>query len=321
MRDEPMYDVVCVGSAVLDVLMKSKSFKLVPSREFAGGIAICETYEGKMEADEIEITSGGGGTNNAVSFARKGLSTGIVAELGADIAGKMVTAELLREGVDIQHLVTEEGEETGVSVILVSAAGGRSIVTYRGASRMLTHADFPWKTLETRWLHISSLGGRLTLWEELVRWADKKDIHVSVNPGEQELRKRKRLWECVRGVDVLLLNREEATQLTGQNYLDMKVYRSNACLAGPKVSVITAGKYGGKVCVDGACSFYEGSKVKKVCGVGAGDAFGSGFVAALILGKPTDVATAWGRKNADSVLKNLSAKKGLLHRASLESSS
>lgn len=312
------YDVTTVGSAVLDVLLRSKSFMLVESEKVAGGVAICEVYEGKTEADEIEIASGGGGTNNAVSFARKGLKTAIISEVGTDIVGKMVLAELLRERVDVRHVVSEEGEQTGVSVILISTQGGRSVVTFRGASGMLTSKDIPWKTLKTRWLHISSLGGRIALLEELVSWAKKRKVKVAVNPGRREIRYGKRLWDCVKKADVLLMNREEAGQLTSVDYTDPAIFRSEACLVGPKVSIITAGKDGGKVCAGGACTFYTGSKAKKVSSVGAGDAFGSGFVAALAYGKPLDTAIEWGRRNAESVLGFLSAKQGLLRLSSLE---
>lgn len=313
-----MYVIVTIGSAVLDVLVKSASFKLLKSKEFAQGVALCEAYEGKMEADGIEIASGGGATNNAVSFARKKLKTAIIAEMGADVAGKAVSSELIREGVDTQLLIMEEGEETGVSVILISGEGGRSIVTYRGASRRLTHKDIPWKKLKTRWLYISSLGGRLPLLEELCAWAKKNKVKVAVNPGKRELMQSKRLWKCVQDVDVLIMNREEATLLTGTDYSDMKVFRSEACLNILGISIITAGEHGGKVCEGGKCLFYSGSKVRKVSSVGTGDAFGSGFVAALIYEKSVKDAINWGKKNAESVLASLSAKEGLLRLSELK---
>lgn len=318
-KSKRKYDVVTVGSAVLDVFMKSSAFKLAPSKEFEGGLAICEAYEGKMEADEIDIASGGGGTNNAVSFARKGLKAAVISEIGRDMAGRVVTAELVKEGVDTKFMVVEEGEETAISVILVSGEGGRAIVTYRGASRMLTYKDIPWDKLKTRWLYISSLGGRITLLEELSSWAGKNNVKVAVNPGRGELSQRERLLSCVKKAQVLIMNQEEAKMLTGIDYTDMRVFGSDHCIVGPEVSVITAGAKGGRVCAEGKCQFYKGSEVKRVSSAGAGDAFGSGLVAGLILGKPVDEAISWGRKNAESVIGYLSAKKGLLYRRELES--
>jgi sugar/nucleoside kinase (ribokinase family) len=183
---------------------------------------------------------------------------------------------------------------------------------------MLTHKDIPWEKLKTKWLHISSLGGRLALLEELCAWAKKNEVKVAVNPGRREIQKKERLLKSIHNVDVLVMNREEATKLTGTDYLNEDVFRSDACLLGPKVSVITAGKDGGKVCADGKCTFYKGgAKVKKGSSVGAGDAFGSGFVAALIYEKSLEEAIEWGRKNAESVLGYLSAKKGLMHLSEL----
>lgn len=306
------YDVVSIGSAVLDIVLRSSSFKLVKSKKFPGGTAICEAYEGKIEADEIVIASGGGGTNSAVSFARKGLKTAIITEMGDDVVGKMVSAELVKEKVDTDFVVIEEGEETGVSVIFISGEGGRSIVTYRGASRMLTHKDVPFDRLKTKWLYVSSLGGRISLLEEIARWADKNGVRVALNPGKREIRYRERLMGVIKNVDVLLLNQEEATLFSGDDYTKNKIFRSESCPVGPDICVITAGKKGGKVCSQGKCVFYEGSRLRKVSSLGTGDAFGSGFVAALIKGKSLEEATDWGKRNSESVLKYLSAKRGLL---------
>lgn len=313
-----MYDIITIGSAILDILVKSKSFKLMPSTEFSGGLALCEAYGGKMIADQIELASGGGATNNAVSFARKGLKTAIIAEMGADAAGRIIQSELIKEGVDTDYLVVEEGEDTGVSVVLISGEDAdRSVVSYRGASRMLTYKDVPFTDLKTKWLYISSLGGRIALLEKLVAWCSKNRVCVALNPGKEELKYRDRLLNFLPQVEVLLLNREEATLLTGVDYLDEKNYKSQNGIQGPKISVITAGRLGGKVCVGKELIFYTSKEVKRVSTLGAGDAFGSGLVAGLIYGKEIGTAIEWGKKNAVSVLQYLSAKQGLLRKSEL----
>ena len=45
---------------------------------------------------------------------------------------------------------------------------------------------------------------------------------------------------------------------------------------------------------------------------GAGDAFGSGFIAALMSGKQIEEAIDWSRKQAANVVKFIGAKKGLM---------
>jgi ribokinase len=108
-----MFDVICIGSALLDIFLKSPQFKKVPNGEFQDGVALCEEYGGKTEVSEVVVASGGAGTNNAVSYARKGLRTALIAEVGQDLIASTIKEELSRENVDLSMLSEVQGEETG----------------------------------------------------------------------------------------------------------------------------------------------------------------------------------------------------------------
>lgn len=307
------YDVVTIGSAVLDIFMKSEKFKVVASGDIPGGIAMCEVYGGKMEVEEVTIMSGGGATNCAVSFAKKELKTAIVAEMGNDPQSLIVHRDLEEAQVDTRFLVQEAGETTAVSVVLIADDGGRSIMVHRGAAAMLTGRDVPTGEIETRWLHISSLGGNMELLKILLIWAKDKKIRVSLNPGLKEIEHRDKLIPLLPMVEILFVNRDEARALWGIDYSDEALWKSSQALPGAHVSVITDGARGGKVSLHGKVSFYEGEKVKKVVdSTGAGDAFASGMVAGVLYGKTYEQALMWGQKNAVAILKHVGAKKGLL---------
>ena len=314
------YDVICVGSALLDIFLKSDKFVKVPSGDFAGGVALCEEYGGKTEVDEVEVTTGGGGTNNAVSYARKGLRTGIIAELGKDLIASAVLEELRREGVDTSFLVQEKSEETGISSIMVSGDGGRSVAVYRGAGKMLGKEDIPWDELKPSWIHLSSLGSDMNVYEGIIGHAKHNGIKIAVNPGKHEIRNSKE-WGGIKlfeGVDVLIMNREEAQLLTGLDLKDDNIWKSEACIIGPKICVITDGKRGGKVCASGECYFFEAEEAKTIEETGAGDAFGSGFVAGLMKGHDVEKSIEWGKKQAASVVSFMGAKRGLLKLEEIE---
>lgn len=307
------YDVVTVGSAVLDIFMRSEKFKVVSSGDIPGGIAMCEVYGGKMEVEEVKIVSGGGATNCAVSFARKELKTAIVAEMGNDPQSLLVQKDLEEANVSMRFLVQESGETTAVSVVLIAADGGRSIMVYRGAAAMLTKQDVPTSELETRWLHITSLGGNMELLKTLLNWAKTKQVRVSLNPGLKEIEHKEILLPLLSMVEILFVNRDEAKALWGIDYSDESLWKSIQPLPGAYATIITDGARGGKVCANGKVSFYEGEKVKKVVdSTGAGDAFASGMVAGVLYGKTYEQAVIWGVKNATAVLKYVGAKKGLL---------
>lgn len=307
------YDVITIGSAVLDIFMRSDKFQVVKSDDISGGIALCGVYGGKMEIEEVTIVSGGGATNTAVSFARKDLKSAVIAEMGNDPQSLLVHRDLEDAQVDTRFLVQEQDETTAVSVVLIAEDGGRSIMVHRGAAAMLTKHDIPLSDLETRWLHISSLGGNVQLLKTLLQWAKSKGVRVSLNPGMKEIEEKEKLLPLLTQVEILFLNRDEARALWGIDYRDESLWRSSQSLPGAHVTILTDGARGGKAMINNQVEFFEGVKVKKVVDTtGAGDAFASGMVAGVMYGKSYEQAIEWGIKNATAVLHHVGAKKGLL---------
>lgn len=307
------YDVVTVGSATLDLFVRSNKFKVMKNPEVEGGVAICEVYGGKMEVDEVKITSGGGGTNTAVSFARKDLKTAIVCEMGNDPAALIVHKDLEEAGVDTRFIVQEPDETTAVSTILICEDGDRSIIVYRGASAMLETRDFPFDQIKTRWLHVTSLGGNMKLLRELFSWAKKNNIRVSFNPGSREIEERSKLISLLSMVEIFFANRAEAHKIFTVDYCDEKVRTKFPSSESSHVTVITDGERGGVLCVKDGCQRYK-SIVKKniIDTTGAGDAFASGMVGGVLYGMDYVRALEWGAKNAASVIEQIGAKPGLL---------
>jgi ribokinase len=296
----PTFDVITIGSALLDIYLKSDDFAKLSSQHFPDGNALALDFGGKTEVDDIEVCSGGAATNNAVSYARKRLKAAIVAEMGTDLIAATIKEELKRENVDVGMLVEEEREATGISCILVHPEGGRSVAVFRGASKMLTLDDIPWHRLDTNWLHLSSLGGDMRLMAELIQFAHDNDIKVAVNPGKAELEHTNTWQPLLPLIHTLFLNREEADVL---QHMDL-----STC---PLVC-ITDGKQGGQILQHGNVQSYKAKIVKTIEETGAGDAFGSGFVAALIKNHNIDTAIQWGINQAASVVSHMGAKHGLL---------
>lgn len=313
-----MYDVICVGSALLDIFVKSEKFKKIPSGEYADGVALCEEYGGKTEVEEMGVASGGGGTNTAVSFAKKGLKTALIAEVGRDLVAGAIKQELVREDVDLMMLAEVEGEKTGMSVILVAPDGGRSAMIARGAAKMLTNEDVKWESLNTKWLYVSALGGELWLLQSLIGHAREHGIKIALNPGMGEIEKMKnqdsgfKLQDSLSGVEVLMMNREEAAGLLGLPLEEEAAWRGTWGIPGPHWVVVTDGKNGGVVMGEEKQIFFEAEKTEVVEETGAGDAFGSGLVYALTQGKDIETAINWGKKQAASVVSFMGAKQGLL---------
>lgn len=309
------FDVVSIGSAILDVFFQSSHFQLV---EKDGGVVLCERFNEKIEVEQSSISSGGAATNTAVGFARLGLQVACIAEIGQDIGGQVVLQELQSEGVDISHMVKEPSEETGISGLLISQDGARTALVHRGASELLTTGDIRWDELETRWIHLSSVGN-LELIQHIFDMCSQKHIKLSWNPGNWEIDQMasgqlKPAWNIV---EILFVNREEMARLGNMDLTNETVWKSDWCFVGPKISIVTDGKNGGRYCVDGRCHRYSGIPATVVQETGAGDALASGVVAGQLMNKDIEQSMEIGKKNAASVVGHFGAKTGLLTKEKL----
>lgn len=307
-----MKRVVVCGSAVIDVLVSSKDLKVMKSHMVSGGVAMCEVYGGKSEAEEIILETGGAGTNVAVGLARLDKTVSVVARIGKDWVGERVISALNVAGIDTGLLQIDQERRTGLSVVLVANDGGRSIITNRGVSKEIEINLIDAKKIKVAdWMQISSLGGKVELVEDMVGMKGAQ-TKIGWNPGIGELNQKERVWKILKNIDVLFLNRMEASKLLEGEFLESKLLAKKIIEKGAKMVVITDGIRGAGVAVENNWYEADAFKSRSVDDTGAGDAFVSGFVSGLL--EDVDILTALkrGLVNGASVVTYLGAKDGLL---------
>jgi sugar/nucleoside kinase (ribokinase family) len=109
-----MQRVVVIGAAVVDVLLKSKSLRVMKSHQIEGGVAMCEVMGGKIEAEDGILVSGGGGTNVAVGLHRLGEAVKMISRVGDDDLSEILIKQLDKECVDMSMLQKTRSEERRV---------------------------------------------------------------------------------------------------------------------------------------------------------------------------------------------------------------
>lgn len=315
------YDVLSFGSATLDVFLKSSDIKVIKSKEVFTGEALALPYGVKSEVSDLLICSGGGGTNTAVGFSRLGLKTAVVARCGWDFAGKLVRAEIKKEKVSDEFLVQLEGEKTDYSTILIGPDGNRTILVWRGGTR-LEKSVIDFKKLNSFWFYIASLEGNLELLNDLVNFAKENHIKVALNPGKREIEEKEKLLSIAKNATVFIINKEEAARLTSLSLTQEKVFQQMCLLLPKTMVVVTDGVNGVSVCLPRTMMVrgvpkkgrlvMDGFKVKMVDQTGAGDGFGSGFISGLIKGWDLEKSLKLGVSNGASVVTKVGAKEGLI---------
>ncbi len=298
----------------MDVLLKSKALKTIKGHQMPGGLAMCEVVGGKLEAEESMVSSGGGGTNVAVGLRRLGEAVKMISRIGNDDLGEVMTKQLEKEGLDLSLLQKGNGK-TGLSVVLVSTDGARSIVTYRGESGLIDSSKINWQEIiKADWIQVSSLGGEMQFLEDLILFAFNNGVKIGFNPGRKELDQKDRLVKVIPKLDFFNLNRMEASVLTGVSYEDEKEIVKKIADYGCRVTAITDGKKGASVVVNRTWIKMDAFPVDSVDDTGAGDAFVCGIVAGILQHKKPEEYLKMGLGSGASQVMKLGAKDGLLYK-------
>jgi len=298
--------------------VQSNDFRVMKSHQVPGGVALAEVYGGKTEAQNISLQTGGAGTNVAVGLSRLGCIVSTISRVGDDWMKDLLLNHLVAEGVDTSLIQVGKGEKTGMSVVLVASDGGRSIITFRGASKEITSNQISWEKVATAdWIQVAALGGNMALLEDIVEYAKENKIRVGWNPGKGELGMRERMIKMMPKIDLLILNKMEASILLNHPYSEMKSMAEKISKMGVNKVVITDGKRGAGILEGGRWTGSVAFRTKSVDDTGAGDAFVAGLISGILQNKEFSICLKMGLANGASQVTKLGAKDGLLRKSEM----
>lgn len=311
-------DFLAVGDIVTEPFIKLKDAHVNCTLD----THLCEIsmrFGDKIPYESSTLCAGvGNASNAAVSAARLGLSTALRAYIGDDRHGIECLDVLKSENIDTSFMVTEAGKKTNYHYVLWFESERTILVKHEEFSYTA-----PELTTSPTWMYLSSLADNsLPYHAELAELlANNPDIKLAFQPGTFQM---KLGVEALKGIyartEIFFCNVEEAGRILGTpDERDIPTLLKNVSQLGPKIVAITDGTNGGYA--------YDGTRMMRIPmypdvrgpyeRTGAGDAFASTVVAALILGEPLEKALLWGPINSMSVVQEVGAQKGLLTREQL----
>ncbi|MEK7517140.1 MAG: carbohydrate kinase family protein [Patescibacteria group bacterium] len=319
-------DVVCVGSAKIDIFLSlheaNKHLRLIPKTN-----ELCLKYGEKITVDKADLLLGGNAANVAVGLSRLGLKTSMLAEIGMDEFSEKITKTLQSENVDISRIQKTKGEPSSFSTI-INFKGERTILS----EHLKRKHDFNFDNISTKWVYLTSLGEEWkNAYATTAEFVRSSKSHLAFNPGTMQIDKGyKHLSNILALSDILFLNKEEATRISSANSADpisnkkddkkiIKLLLTKLQNLGPKIVVITDGKNGSYAIREKGEIFKEDiAEANVVEKTGAGDAYSTGFLAAILHGLSIKDAMHWGTLNSGSVIGKVGAQKGLLTKEEME---
>lgn len=284
----------------------------------------------------------GGAINVSLGFKRLGYHVTPFFKVGKDEYASIFTKKLASEGIVQDSVVYSQNTGSGFSFILPDDGGDSTLLIHRGANELLEEQEIPYQALNTCDIaYMTPLSGKsLYLVKPIACAAKKYGACVVINPGSEQLCKDNitLLKDSFSFIDIILLNECEAQQLsnsleisqeTQPNTTHFEFTQLCACLLaqGIRIVLITCGDKGAYVVTHAGTYYRPAIETEVVSTMGAGDAFGVGFVATLLehnslesaLAQPILIERALisGIINSTSVIRFLDANKGLLNKEEL----
>lgn len=309
------FDVLSIGDIVTDdfIQLLDKEEKVEHEKDGSEWLAI--PFGTKIPfADREVVEAVGNASNAAVAFARLGLKSGFVTNVGGDQYGRDMINKLVKDGVDHRFVRINPGKKSNYHFVLRYKAERTILIKHE-------EYDYHWPHLRPsevpRWMYFSSISEHaIPYHDDVADWLDEHpEVKMAFQPGtfqmEAGAERLKRIYERS---EVLILNREEAVTVGGGNHADVHDLINKLHALGPKIVVVTDGP-NGAYASDGQSSFsmpLYPDPAPPVDRTGAGDAFASTFVAALAKGLSLEDALTWGPINSMSVVQKVGAQAGLL---------
>ncbi|MCB9798668.1 carbohydrate kinase family protein [Candidatus Nomurabacteria bacterium] len=309
------FDVLSIGDCVVDTYVEIDQAHLTYGKTSHRPEKLCLNY-----AEKIAITNscqdiGGNAANVASGIAKLGLRCGIVSQIGDDINGNYVAYRLQESGVDTTYLRQEKKRETRYGVVLNYKAE-RTILSYYPERKY----KLP-KLAPTQWIYYTSHGQNCSnIQKGVISYLRKhKHSNLAFNPGSHMLKDNMSLvHEVLPYVNLLICNKEEAQAML-KSKGDIPLLLKKFEKLGIAQVAITDGTKGSFLRSSGQSFFMKPFPIQAFAKTGAGDAFASGLLAAIIYQKPPQEALCWATANAGGVIQKFGAQNGLLSRAGISS--
>ena len=296
--------IVVIGSCNTDMVINTERLPL-PGETVIGG--------------NFFMNSGGKGANQAVAATRLGGSVSFMAKVGNDHFGSRSIEQYKAEGINVDHILIDNAQPSGVALIVVDANGENYITVASGANAMLLPEDIDRAEgmIERGDIVLTQLETPLDTVEYLARIARERGKKVILNPAPAQHLPD----SLMRNLYMIIANETETELITGVKITDMESLCRAADVMnerGVENVVITLGSKGAFVKEGGAYHKVPAIKVKAVDATAAGDTFCGAVCVALAEKKSILDAVEFANRCASLTVTRMGAQSSLPYRSEVD---
>ena len=138
--------------------------------------------------------------------------------MGKDEIGNYILKELKEEKITPFPIIDKKNG-TASSSVLLAPSGERTILVYRGASEKLDIKEIPFNKLKAKWVYIIPGKIPIQVLEKIFNYFWENETSIAFNPSKYIIDEGiDKLKPLLNKTKVVILNKEEASYLTGIDY-------------------------------------------------------------------------------------------------------
>lgn len=297
-------NILVVGSFMMDQVVTTS---LVPKKG--------ETVIGKS----FSINPGGKGANQAVTAQRLGANVKMVGKLGNDTNGEIFSQVLQDEGIDMQDVLIDTKQSTGVGFITKETSGDNRIIVVPGANMSYQYEDFLniVDKLENISIAILQLEMDFDATYKIISKLEALGIPIILNPAPAQILSDAWLSK----INYLTPNETELGILTNnviETLDDVEKSVSELLEKGVENVIVTLGEKGAYFANKNETGYVEANKVEVIDTVAAGDSFNGALAVALLENKSLRNSVIFANKVGSMTVTKVGAIASLPYRKEVD---
>ncbi len=315
---KPRYDVIAIGTAIVDVMAPCEDKLIEELGLLRGGMTPVDAaraarlYGAMGPAREI---SGGSAANTLAGLAALGAQCAFIGQVADDQLGEVFAHDIRAAGVDFDTPPRPGDPPTGRCLIFVTPDGQRTMNTYLGASQFLPSAALDLRAVaDAAVLYLEAY-----LWPpEEPRAAMRKAIEAAKAAGRKVAftlsdasvieRHRDEFLVLIHSglIDIVFANHVELAALTG-----VADFEAGIAMLAPKLPllVVTRSAAGACAVAGGERENVPAEPVEEIVDTtGAGDLFAAGFLFGYLRSESLETCLTMGAVAAAEIISHYGAR-------------
>jgi len=137
-------NIICIGNAIVDILSEVDDNFLLNNQIAKGSMHMVTKNQSDVMIKSInknKKTCGGSASNTATGLSSLGSEVSFIGKVGKDMLGDCFKKDLNNYNIKKDYVSIDDNLVTGRSIVLITPDKERTMITYLGASSMLSDED------------------------------------------------------------------------------------------------------------------------------------------------------------------------------------